>query len=438
MTASPLHALYLMRSVWNVRKRTKVIVVIAAVLGLLLLFAQDPSTVRLDSAISIEDARFRDYVGAVTASPSSQGDRYEMLLNGDQVYPAMLDAIRNARRRVNFLTYIYSPGQAADQFTRAFADAGRRGIEVNVVVDAFGASDIPKEHIEQLEAAGVTVGHYRPVRWYSIQESNYRNHRKILVVDGEIGFTGGIGVSDHWLGNAQNETQWRDTQFRIHGPVVRYLEAVFYESLAETQPRVKPEIGPGGDGKAPEPAGEASSVIVSSAPNGGSGAVKRLFLMTLGAAKKTLDITTPYFVVDDSTLWALEQARQRGVQIRFLVEGDRTDAKTVKWASRSIYDRLLQQGIEIYEYQPTMIHAKTTVVDGSWSIIGSANFDNRSLDMNDEVNIGISDRSLADALLKTFEDDLRRAKRLTLEEWRQRALHEKANEKFWSLLGEFF
>jgi cardiolipin synthase A/B len=427
-----------MRSVWNVRKRTKVLVVVAAVVGLLLLFAQDPSTVRLESAVKIEDARFRDYVAAVTASPSSHGDRYEMLLNGDEVYPAMLDAIRGARRRVNFLTYIYSPGEAANQFTEALADAGRRGVEVNVVVDAFGASDIPKEHIEQLENAGVSVGHYRPVRWYSIQESNYRNHRKILVVDGEIGFTGGIGVSDHWLGNARNEKEWRDTQFRMRGPVVRYLEAVFYESLAETLSRVRPEIGPAGDGRPPEPAGDASSVIVSSAPDGGSGGVKRLYLMTIGAATRTLDITTPYFVLDDSTRWALEQAGRRGVRIRLLVEGNRTDAKTVKWASRSVYDRLLREGMEIYEYEPTMMHAKTMVVDGAWSVIGSANLDNRSLDMNDEVNIGIADRSLAGALLRTFEDDLRRARRLTLEEWRRRALHEKANEKFWSLLGEFF
>ena len=427
-----------MRRIGNVRKRTKVIAVVLVVFGLLLLFAQDPSTVRLDSAISIEDTRFRDYLGAVTASPSTQGDSYEMLLNGDEVYPAMLDAIRNARRRVNFLTDIYSPGQAADQFTSALADAGRRGIEVNLVVDAFGASDIPDEHIEQLKSAGVSVGHYRPVRWYSIQESNYRNHRKILVVDGEVAFTGGIGVSDHWLGNARNEKEWRDTQFRMRGPVVRYLEAVFYESLAETMPRVKPEIGPAGDGEPVGPAGQASSIVVSSAPNGGSGGVKRLFLMSIGAAKKTLDVTTPYFVVDDSTLWALEQARQRGVRIRFLVEGDVTDAKTVKWASRSVYDRLLQQGIEIYEYQPTMIHAKTTVVDGAWSIIGSANFDNRSLDMNDEINVGIADRTLATSLIETFEHDLRQAKRLTLEAWRKRALHEKANEKFWSLFGEFF
>jgi len=427
-----------MRRIPNVRKRTKVIVVIAAVFGLIVLFAQDPATVRLDSAVPVEDGRFLEYASAVTASPPTRGDRYEMLLNGDQVYPAMLGAIRTARRRVNFLTYIYSPGEAANLFTNALAEAGRRGVEVNVVVDAFGASDIPGDHLERLEQSGVSVGHYRPMRWYSIQESNYRNHRKILVVDGETAFTGGVGVADHWLGHAQDKEHWRDSQFRIQGPVVRYLEAVFYESLAETLTRVKPEIGPTGDGQPPAAAGAASSIIVSSAPNGGSGGVKRLFLVSIAAAKHTLDITTPYFVVDDSTRWAIEQARQRGVRIRVLVEGDRTDAKTVKWASRSHYDALLAQGIEIYEYQPTMIHAKTTVVDGTWSIIGSANFDNRSLDMNDEVNIGIVDPSFAAALSVTFEDDLRGAKRLTLEEWRRRALHEKANEKFWSLLGEFF
>src|SRR6185436_11654213 len=209
-------------------------------------------------------------------------------------------------------------------------------------------------------------------------------------------------------------------------------------SMSQTMPTVKPEIGPEGDGRPPAPAGDAGSIVVSSAPSGGSGGVKRLFLITIGAAKRTLDITTPYFVLDDSTQWALEQARRRGVRIRLLVEGDRTDAKTVKWASRSVYDRLLQQGIEIYEYQTTMIHAKTTVVDGAWSIVGSGNLDNRSLDMNDVINIGIVDRTLAEALRVTFEDDLKAAKQLKLEEWRRRALHEKANEKFWSLLGEFF
>jgi cardiolipin synthase len=427
-----------MRRIGKVRKRTKVIIVVAAVFGLIVVFAQDPSTVRLDSAVPVEDARFLEYAAAVTASPGTHGDRYEMLLNGDQIYPAMLDAIRTARRRVNFLTYIYSPGQAADLFTGALAEAGRRGVEVNLVVDAFGASDIPDDHVKRLEESGVSVGHYRPVRWYSIQESNYRNHRKILVVDGETAFTGGVGVADHWLGHAEDREHWRDSQFRVRGPAVRFLEGVFYESLAETLPRVKPEIGSASDGAPPAPAGAASSITVSSAPSGGNGGVKRLFLVSIAAAKRTLDITTPYFVVDDSTRWSLEQARQRGVRIRILVEGDRTDAKAVKWASRSHYDVLLQQGMEIYEYQPTMMHAKTTVVDGAWSIIGSANFDNRSLDMNNEVNIGIADPAFAAALSVAYEDDLRAAKRLTLEEWRKRGLLEKVNERFWSLLGEFF
>jgi cardiolipin synthase len=426
------------RKLPKIRKRTKVITVIFSIVGLVTLLAQDPATVRLDSTVSIDDERFPDYVSAVTASPPTRGDRYEMLMNGDQVYPAMLGAIRAARRRVNFLSYIYSPGQAADHFTGALADAARRGVEVNVVVDAFGASDIPDDHVKRLETSGATVGHYRPVRWYSIQESNYRNHRKILVVDGQTAFTGGIGVADHWLGHAQDKEHWRDSQFRVEGPSVGYLEAVFYESLAETVPRVKPEIGPAAAAGPVAPAGTARSVIVSSAPNGGSGGVKRLFLVSIAAAKRTLDITTPYFVVDDSTRWSLDEARKRGVRIRILVEGDRTDAKPVKWASRSDYDALLQVGMEIYEYQPTMMHAKATVVDGKWSIIGSANFDNRSLDMNDEMNIGVSDPLLAAALTRAFEDDLRSAKRLTLEQWRRRALHEKANEKFWSLFSEFF
>jgi cardiolipin synthase len=186
------------------------------------------------------------------------------------------------------------------------------------------------------------------------------------------------------------------------------------------------------------PAGTARSVIVASAPNGGAGAVKRLFLLSIAAARRTIDITSPYFITDDSTDWALEQARLRGVRIRVLVEGDRTDAKPVKWASRADYERLMRSGLEIYEYQPTMMHAKAVVVDGVWSIIGSANFDNRSLDMNDELNVGVHDPQLARTLTNQLEIDLGAAKRLTLDAWLRRPVLERANEKLWSVLDELF
>jgi cardiolipin synthase len=419
------------------RGALKVLLVLAVTVGLVLLVGADPSTVRLESARPAETADFVDYMAVVTASPSTAGDRYQVLVNGDRIFPAMLDAIRGARQRVNFFTYIYEPGQAADMFAEAFAAAARRGVAVTIVVDAFGASGLPADYIARLEDAGCTVEQFRPFRWYSLQETNYRNHRKLLVVDGRTAFIGGAGIADHWLGDAQDPEHWRDTQFRVDGPAVGYLEAAFYEALAETQRRVTPEVTPRDD--APLDSDHtAQSVVVTSAPGARSGGIKRLFLMSLAAARRTVDITSPYFIVDDSTEWAIEEARRRGVAIRILVEGDTTDAKPVKWASRADYDNLLRRGIEIFEYQPTMMHSKTIVVDGSWSVVGSANFDNRSLDMNDELSVGIQSRDIAATLTSLFEQDLQRSRHLTLEVWRQRSVLTKGNERFWTLFGELF
>lgn len=384
-----------------IRGTLKVLVVLAATLGLILIIAADPSTVRLESARPVETPTFVDYIAKVTGSPSTSGDRYTVLVNGDQMFPAMLGAIRGAKDRVNFFTYVYEPGQAADQFGAAFAEAARRGVRVTIVVDAFGASSLPADYARRLEDAGCVVEQFRPFRWYSLQETNYRNHRKILVVDGETGFIGGAGIADHWLGDAEDPEHWRDTQIRVDGPAVAYLESAFYEALAETSRRVTPELGTPGaarDAAGASPAGDAQSVIVPSSPGGRSGSVKRLFLLSIAAARRTIDITSPYFIVDGSSQWALDEARRRGVRIRLLVEGDETDAKPVKWASRWDYEGLLRQGVEIHEYQPTMMHAKTLVVDGLWSIVGSANFDNRSLDMNDELSVGVLDPELAATL----------------------------------------
>jgi cardiolipin synthase A/B len=317
--------------------------------------------------------------------------------------------------------------------------ACRRGVDVNVVIDAYGAA-VPGEQLKRLEEAGCGIGRFHPFRWYALQEASYRNHRKILVVDGRLAFTGGIGIADHWQGDAQDEDHWRDTQFRIEGAAVRYLEAAFYENLAESRDgdRVMPRLGPDDDGTAAPPPGHARSVVVASSPNGGAGGVKRLFLLSIAAARRSLDIQTPYFIMDDSTQWALEEARRRGVRIRLLVERDLTDAKPVKWASRADYEELLRDGVEIYEYQPTMMHAKATIIDNLWSIVGSANFDNRSLDMNEEMNIGIADATTARVLTRSFDDDLRVSRRLTFEGWRGRPVLQKVHERFWSAFDELF
>ena len=404
----------------------KVLLILSVILTLLVVLGADPATLKLQSTTAADAATFPDYVAVITSSPATVGDSVTQLVNGRQMVPAMLDAIGHARDRVNFFTYIFESGGAADLFRNAFVGAARRGVHVTIVVDAFGASNMPDGYKRSLADAGCVVRQFRPFRWYSIQEASYRNHRKLLVIDGGTAFIGGAGIADHWLGDAQDPDHWRDTQFRIDGPSVPYLEAAFYEALAETSATVTPEVlAPGSPAAGP---GATRTVVVTSSP-GGAAAIKRLFLLSIAAARRSIEITSPYFIADDSSEWALAEARRRNVAIRILVEGEQTDAMPVKWASRSEYQRMLEQGIDLYEYQPTMMHAKTMVVDGIWSVIGSANFDNRSLDMNDELCVGIQDRTLARPLLQTLEQDLGRAHRITLGEWRRRPMHHRINEQ---------
>jgi cardiolipin synthase A/B len=273
------------------------------------------------------------------------------------------------------------------------------------------------------------------VKWYSLEELNYRTHRKILTVDGRIAFTGGVGLDDQWLGQAQDPQHWRDTMVRFEGPVARLMEAAFQENYLESLSPATPTVDP-----PPQIPAEPldSAMVLRSSPTGGSNDLKRLYLLSIAAARRTLDICSPYFLTDESTEWALAEARRRGVRIRVLVEGDLTDAKPVKYASRDAYQRLLDQGIEIHEYQPTMMHVKAMVVDGTWSMVGSANFDNRSLELNDEMNVAVSDRSLAARLTQDFDQDLRASRKLDPAAWRQRPLLEKTREHFWSYFGEIF
>jgi len=417
-----------------VRRAFVILLVAAAVVALLLMLAQDQETLKIRSAVGVEDPRHSAYVSALVGTALSRGNRYDVLTNGDQIFPAMLDAVRNAKRRISFETYIYDTGEVADQFTAALEAAARRGVRVNLVVDSVGASGMKGADLKRLEAAGCKIGSFHSIKWYNLEEVNYRTHRKILVVDGEVGFTGGAGVADHWLGHAQDKDHWRDTQVRMRGPIVRLVEGAFYENFFETAGIVAPEL----DDLKAEQDDTGHSLVLRSSPTGGSNDLKRLYLLGIASARRTIDITSPYFVIDESSDWSLQDAVSRGVKIRILVEGDDTDAMPVKYASREAYERLMSMGIEIYEYQPTMMHAKAMVVDGAWSMFGSANFDNRSLELNDELNIAVSDRDVARRLTEDFEQDLRVSSKLELARWRQRPFLEKSRELFWSYFGEIF
>ena len=418
------------------RKLFFTVLIVFGIGGALLAFAQDQQTLKIESRYAVEDPLFPGYVSALLGTNATGGNSYQVLTNGDQIFPAMLAAIerRGAPRLPG--DYIYDKGTVGDQFSAAFEAAAKRGVQVSLVVDALGSEKIPKAWRERLVAAGVKIGSFGQAKWYTLEELNYRTHRKILVVDGRVGFTGGVGLADQWLGTAQDKEHWRDTMVRIEGPLARLIEGTFNENFVETSvqpvvPVVDPPI------EIP-PSPKDSAMVLRSSPSGGANDLKRLYLVTIAAARRTLDISSPYFITDESSDWSLEAAVKRGVKVRILVEGDLTDAMPVKYASRYAYQRLLDLGIEIYEYQPTMMHTKAMIADGSWSVFGSANFDNRSLELNDEMNVAVSDPGLAARLLQDFTEDLRRAKKLDPDAWSRRSPLEKAREHFWSYFGEIF
>ena len=411
---------------------------IVLVVSIGLLLAQDQEYIYVQSAYAAEDPKFPAYVAAIAGSPVTRGGRFEVLTNGVQIMPAMLAAIEQARERIVFETYVFTDGTYARQFSQALAAAARRGVRVFLLLDALGAKGLGDHNEKTMTDAGVQVAWFNPITFRHAEEINGRTHRKILVVDGTVGFTGGVGVADYWAGNADARDHWRDTQIRVEGPPVRFLEACFYENWMESGGVVTPVITELPELRNDVPEAQTVSVPVWSSPVGGHNGVKSLYLLSLGGARRTIDLQTPYFVMDGSTEWSLLEAARRGVRIRLLVEGETTDAKPVKYASRAGYDVLLAAGIEIYEYQPTMMHAKAMIVDGVWSIIGSSNLDNRSLELNDENNIGIFDRAVAARLLHDFEIDLTRSSRINLEEWRKRSWLEKIRERFWGAFGELF
>jgi cardiolipin synthase len=410
------------------------IVIGLAVVAAGLAIAQDQETLRVRTSLAADDERFPEYLARLLGDPLTTKDAYTVLTDGDAAFPAMLAAIDAAKHRVSFEGYIYDgTGEVAARFTSALEAAAKRGAQVRLVFDSVGAKVDP-EHVKRLEAAGARIGWFNPVGSLSIEEANYRTHRKSLIVDGDVAFIGGIGIADQWAKDTEKEKKWRDTHFEVRGPAAINIEASFNENWIETGGVVEPDVLPHDN----EPDGRATSIVVWSSPEGGTNAMKLLYLLSIAAARRSIDIQSPYLITDESTRWSLSEARKRGVAVRMLVEGDITDAKPVKFAGRHHYAQFLESGIEIYEYQPSMMHTKALVVDGRLSIVGSANFDNRSLELNDELNVAVFDAQLAARLLADFERDKAKSLKLEVDEWRSRPVHIRAREKVWSLFGEVF
>jgi cardiolipin synthase A/B len=421
-----------------IKKKMLALFVLGAVLlGLLLVnFTVGEKKVERDvqHMYGVEDPQFLRSMGLLIGPSILDGNKATELINGDQIFPAMLDAIRSAKETVLFETYIYWSGEVGEQFAEALAERARAGVHVHVLVDWVGSARMDDALIDRMKQAGVQLEKYHPLRWYNLGRLNNRTHRKLLIVDGRIGFTGGVGIAQLWTGNAQDPEHWRDSHFRVEGPVVAQMQSVMLDNWVKTNgavlhgPQYFPPL---------EPVGTQKAQVFSSSPSGGSESMLMMYLLAITAAKKSIDLSSAYFVPDAITRRALAKAVARGVKVRIILPGENIDAETVRRASRGLWGDLLEAGVEIYEYQPTMYHCKVMIVDGFMTSVGSTNFDVRSFRLNDEANLNIYDREFAQRQTRVFEEDLKHARRVTLEQWLHRPWTEKLHEHTVALLRVF-
>jgi cardiolipin synthase len=378
-----------------------------------------------------EDPQFARAMGELLGPAILPGNRVEVLLNGDEIFPAMLKSIRGAQKTINFETYIYWSGAIGKEFADALAERSRAGVQVHVLLDWVGAYKMEASLLEQMQHAGVQIEKYHKPSWYQIHRLNNRTHRKLLVVDGREGFTGGVGIADEWTGHAQDPEHWRDTHYRVEGPVVAQMQSVFMDNWIKVSGDVLhgedyfPELTPAGTGKAQ---------VFSSSPTNGSESMRLMYLLAITAASHAIHLSTPYFVPDALATQGLIDAAKRGVRIQIITIGPHTDAAVVRSASRARWGPLLEAGIEIYEYQPTLYHSKAMVVDALWITVGSTNFDPRSFSLNDEANLTYYDEAVAQRQIEIFQQDLAQSKRMTLQQWQQRP----RSERFWDWAASLF
>ena len=409
------------------------VVVTAIVVVLLMTLAPEERRIeyRIAHRYGVRDAQFTQAMGVLLGPPLLPGNRVEALQNGDEIFPAMLDAIRAAERTICFETYIYWSGDIGRQFAHALAERARRGVKVHVLLDWVGTGRMDDASLGLMRDAGVEIEKYHKPRWYNLARMNNRTHRKLLVVDGRTGFTGGVGIADEWLGHAQDPSHWRDVHFRVAGPVVAQMQSTFLDNWMQTRGEVLHD-----EPYFPllEPAGDQVAQMFRSGPDEGSESVRLMYLLAISAAERSIQLMNSYFVPDTLAIDAFVQARRRGVEVDIIVPGKHIDAHVTRRASRALWEPLLEAGVRIHEYRPTMMHAKVMIVDGVWVSVGSTNFDNRSFRLNDEANLNICDSDLADSLSGMFARDLEHADAITLEQWRHRPLRDKLKERAASLV----
>jgi cardiolipin synthase len=381
----------------------------------------------LSRRTSIHDDAFLYTIQSTCQAALHHGNRVTILTDGDQFYPAMLEAIRNAASSINMECYIFQPGRIADRFIEALSERARAGVNVTIVVDAIGSFNFRGRPVRRLRDAGCRIEWYQRLRWYALARLNNRTHRELLVVDGRLAFTGGAGIADWWAFPEGRKGPWRDTMARVEGPVVASLQGVAAENWLEccgeilTGPDYFPDL---------DRAGGTTAFVIKSSPSDRATASRVTFQLLMEGADEDLSIATPYFLPDRALRRALMDIARRGVKVAVIVPGYRTDQRWVRLASRRMWGQLLEAGVRIYEYRRSMTHAKVLIVDGLWSVIGTTNIDNRSFEHNDEINLALQDSDVAARLLQDFERDIADSEEITLERWRARPLWEKVAGPF--------
>jgi cardiolipin synthase len=423
---------------WS-RKR----IVVAALVGALLAVAativalnfttsESEIETSLEHRYAIDDPQFRRELGILLGPPIIDGNRVQNFENGVEIFPAMLEAIRAAQSTITFESYIYWSGRVGRRFADALAGRSRSGVKVHLLVDWVGSQQMDEAMVREMEAAGVEVRRFHPLHWYNLTRMNNRTHRKLLVVDGKVGFTGGVGISDDWDGDAQDGRHWRDSHYRIEGPAVAQMQAAFMDNWIKTTGKVLQ----GHEYFPPlEPRGSALAQVFTSSPSGGGDSMQLMYLLSITAAVQSIDLAAAYFVPDPLTRKAILGALARGVRVRIIVPGEFVDSEVTRRASRADWGELLRAGAEIHEFQPAMFHCKALIVDSKLVSVGSTNFDNRSFRLNDEANLNIYDAAFAERVEAVFEQDLARSRPVTLAHWSQRPWHEKALERFSALFA---
>jgi cardiolipin synthase A/B len=408
-------------------------IILQSIYFLVGLFGHGPKyTIQRLDPNAIDDDHFLEMICALADAEPNRHTTVDVFANGENYFEAELDAIANARNSINIECYIFQKGQVMSRFVQALAAKARQGVEVRVVLDGLGSAGTTCKNMKPLLDAGGKLAFYHPLRFGTLPNYNNRTHREVMVFDGNLAFVGGSGVADHWAISTEDRRRWRDTMVRVQGDAVSNLQSTFAENWLEACGEVLTgtKFFPKDLAK-----GDSVAMVVNSTPSaGGSTRARMLFQLLLASAGESIHITTPYFLPDQSICEELKRAQKRGVKVHILVPGKQNDHLLTRSSSRLAYGRLLQHGIRIFEYQPSMLHAKILLIDGKWSVLGSTNFDNRSFGINDEVNLAVRDEQVTARLEADFQHDLTESCEISFDQWKRRPILERGPE----LLGWIF